>query len=389
VRLTGVDQTGVDAVVIRIRRHGHGLLYQGIWNNRATDRIRRFDILLPSFRRTLSMSAIQIPSDPFARFKAVYDALNRNKSWMTGAASLRFAAMAAVTCPGDPVGVAEAIQRMAQEIKEKSGWFGQLNSPLRFILSAMLVMQGDDAGSFLAEVERARSLFRARQLRRGGIYETMAILILRLQRDRAPIEESAVARFQQIYEVMKKYHWWLTGPDDFPACAILVGQPGSPDHIGARIEQIYQALDRRGFSKGDPLQTAANLLYLARIDPDTAAARFRDLAAGFKGKKVAIWQSDYDELAILSFLDHPADVVVPPVLENRRGMEGLKPKPDGFVTFNLAAGVTFLELARRDMQRTGVVDAKALLDMQAVINAQQAAAAAACSAAAASAAATG
>ena len=252
----------------------------------------------------------------------------------------------------------------------------------------MLVMQDDDAGSFLAEVERIRKMFRARKLRQGGMYETMAILILRIQRNRAPIEEGAVARFQAIYEVMKKYHWWLTGPDDFPACAILVGQPGDPEQIGAKIEQIYRALDRQGFSKGDPLQTAANLLYLANLDPDTAAARFRDLAVGFKAKKVAIWQSDYDELAILSFLDHPADVVIHRVLENRKGMKGLKPRPDGSVTFNLAAGITFLELARRDLQRAGVVGAKSLLDMQAVINAQQAAAAAACSAAAASAAAT-
>jgi len=335
------------------------------------------------------MSTLYIPSDPFGRFKAVYDALIQTKSWMTGAPSLRFAAMTALTCPGDPGQVAHQIRSMADDIKEKSGWFGQLNSPLRFIISAMLVMQKDDAGSFLGEVERVRQMFRDQKLRRGGIYETMAILILRMQGNRAPVEQQAITRFQAIYEEMKKFHWWLTGPDDFPACAILVGQPGAPEAIGTGIERIYRALNAQGFAAGDPLQTAANLLFLAGKPADVIATRFRDLARGFKDKKVAIWQSDYDELAILTFLDQPVHVIIHRVLECRRGMEGLRPKPDGSVTFNLASGVTFLELAAKGRRGTGVTGAKALMDMQAVINAQQAAAAAACSAAAAGAAASG
>jgi len=329
-----------------------------------------------------------LAADPLNRFRDLYDALNAERGWFGDPSSLRFAAMTAVTCQGSPAEVTSAIRSMAEEIKRLSGWFGELNSSLRFIVSAILVLNRDSASDFLAEVERGRELFRQASLRRGGIYETIAILILRLQNDLAPITTEAVIRFKAIYEEMKRHHWWLTGPDDFPACAILVGQEASPGEIGAAIERIYQALNETGFSTGDPLQTAANLLYLSRLDPDVAAERYFELANGFRQSGVAIWQSDYDELAILTFLNHPPYRVVERVLEHRKAMEELKPKPDRSLTFNLAASIAFLELVQLDENLGAITDAKALMDMQSIINAQQAAAAAAASSAATAAAAS-
>jgi len=326
--------------------------------------------------------------DPLARFRALYDALNADRGWFGDASSLRFAAMTAVTCQGTPTEVASAIRRMAEEIKQLSGWFGELTSTLRFIVSAILVLNGDSASEFLDEVKQGRELFRRANLRRGGIYETMAILILRLQNDRQPVTDAVVTRFQAIYEEMKRHHWWLTGPDDFPACAILVGQDGAPVEIGSAIEDIYQALNKVGFSAGDPLQTAANLLYLARLDAHVAANRYAELAAGFRQSGVSIWQSDYDELAILAFLSHPAQRIVEHVLEYREHMLQLTPAPGRLLTFNLASSLVFLELVQLDDNLDAITDAKALMDMQAIINAQQAAAAAAASSAAASSAAS-
>jgi hypothetical protein len=324
----------------------------------------------------------ELVTAPLDRFCDLYEALNVDRGWFGDASSLRFAAMTAVSCPGPPQEVASSIRRMAEEINRLSGWFGELKSPLRFIIAAILVLNRDDASEFLSEVKRARELFRHANLRRGGIYETMAILVMRLQNDLQPISPADVARFQAIYEEMKRHHWWLTGPDDFPACAILGGQDAPPAEIGMKIEEIYQSLNESGFSTGDPLQTAANLLYLARLDPFTVANRYSELADGFRNNGVSIWQSDYDELAILTFLDHPASRIVDYVLEDRRIMERLTPKPDRSLTFNLAASITFLELVQVDDNLEAISDAKALMDMQSIINAQQAAAAAAASSAA-------
>jgi len=325
----------------------------------------------------------ELPEDPLSRFQAVYDALNADRGWFGDASVLRFSAVTAITCPGDARTVAADIRNAADAIKEESGWFGTLSTNLRFIVGAMLALQQDNARDFLAEVKRVRELFREAGLRRAPTYETMAILVLRMRAEMAPVSQDAVHQFKDMYEEMKRHHWWLTGPEDFPACAILVGEKAPVQQIGHDIEAIYQALVAKGFSKGDPLQTAANILYLAKVRADQAASRYSALAEGFREQGVSIWQSDYDELAILSFLDHPATRIVESVLRHREVMESLSPKPDRLLTFNLAASTTFLELARLNKDLKVITDAKALLDMQAIINAQQAAAAAACSSAAA------
>lgn len=323
-----------------------------------------------------------LPKDPLGRFVELYDALNADRGWFSDASSLRFAAVSALTVEGEPAGIARAIREIAEEIKDRSGWFGSLNSSLRFIVASTLLLHQDTAASFLAEVDRAGRLFRNARLPRGGIYETMAILVLRVANDKREIEAADVERFAAIYEEMKKHHWWLTGRDDFPACAILVNQQESPEQIGQKIEAIYQELSTAGFSKGDPLQTAANLLYLAHQPPHLVAGRYRELATSFRDAGVQIWRSDYDELAILSFLPQPAAKIVPRVLEYREAMTRLKPRPDRSLTFNLASSVAFLDSVQLDENFKEITDAKAMMDMQAIINAQQAAAAVAASSAA-------
>lgn len=321
------------------------------------------------------MGNIYLPSDPLARFVDLYETLNADRGWWQDASCLRFAAMAAVTCPGTPTRVADAIRDVAAEISDREGWFGNLRSPLRFIVSAILVLNEDSAHEFLAEVERVRKMFRTARLRRGGIYETMAILILRIAREKKPVTTDIVARFQAIYDEMKRHHWWLTGMDDFPACAMLASQPETPAEIGAGIEDIYQQLHAARFKRGDALQTAANLLYLARLDSRAIAERCRALADNFRARGARIGRDQYDELAILSFLKHRATLVVERVLAYQADIRQLKPKPDRSLAFNLASSVAFLDLVQMDEDLKEITDAKALMDMQSIINAQQAAAA--------------
>jgi len=322
--------------------------------------------------------------EPLPRFRAIYEALYSEKGWAGETNSLRFAAVSALACPGEPAEIAQKIRNIADEIKTKVGWFGDLRTSLRFIVSAMLIMNEDNVSDFLEETKRVHAMFRTTKLRNGGIYETMAILIMRLSFFKAPIQMETLERFKAIYQQMKKYHWWLTGPDDFPACAILVTQKESPEQIGSVIEKIYQELKLRGFTTGDYLQTAANILYLTHTEPVEIAERYSNLATAFRRAGVRMWQSDYDELAILSFLESPPDFIVEKLLNYREEVKTLRPKPDSTLTFNLAASITFLELIRLNKKLKTVADVKALLDMQAIINAAAAASAAAAGAAGAS-----
>lgn len=325
---------------------------------------------------------LDIPADPLARFRQIYDALNADRSFFTDAGHLRFAAISAVAAPGDAATVARSIRRLADEIRAESGAFGHLSAGLRFVVAAVLLVDGDTPRGLLHEVERVRRMFRERDMRRGGPYETLAALILRKQAGGKPVDPSTVARMQKLYEGMKAHHWWLTGPDDFPACALLTNSPGEPTAICNAIETIYQELRREGFSTGDPLQSAANILYMAGKPAHESARQFRRLAEEFRAAGVRMWQSDYDELAILSFLDHKANTIVRRVVELREQVAQLHPKPDYNVTFNIGSSLAFLELVQLDSRMQRITDAKAMIDVQALITGQQTAAVAAASSAA-------
>lgn len=281
--------------------------------------------------------------------------------------------MSAMTCPGSADKVAASIRRISENLKAESGLLGRLSRSLQFVVAAILLGQSDNARDFFKEVKRVRAMFREEGIRRAAIYETMTVLILRMQAKQKPIEKKAVKRLKDIYEGMKHHHWWITGPEDLPACAILTRQDASAEQIAQKSEDIYQALAKQKHTKGDALQTAANILSMVPDSPAKIAKRYCDLGEGFKKSGVSIWQTDYDELAILTFLDHPTKRIVDRVLDHRETMKTLNPKPDRLLTFSLAVSTTFLELAQVDRKLKSVVDTKAMVDMQAIIQAQQAA----------------
>ncbi|MCB9754061.1 MAG: DUF4003 family protein [Myxococcales bacterium] len=324
----------------------------------------------------------RVPADPMARFIEIYAALEADRGFWEDPTALRFAAISMLTNRAPATAVAEGIRATAEELRHRVGWFSELRSPLRFILSAMLLQAEDTPAAFLAEVDRVEKLFRAARLRRGHAFEKVAIFVLRNARDLRPVEPEDIARFKAIYEQMKRYHWWLTGPDDFPACAMLVRRDGTPEEIGEGVERIYQALHEVGFTRGNPLQTAANLLYLTGIEARAVAERMRAIADYLVRIGINIHPSEYDEISLLCFLAQPISRICDLVYEYRETIVSLRPSPGANLSFTLAASVAFVRLVGFDRDMRAISDAKALLDMQAILAAQQSAAVAAAAAAA-------
>ncbi|HIA27495.1 MAG TPA: DUF4003 family protein [Planctomycetes bacterium] len=325
-------------------------------------------------------------TDLFSRFQEIHEILGKERSWGGMAVPFRCAAIASLRTPGSSEEVGERVVDAAAQIKKEAGLFGDLRSPIRFVLAAQLVLNGDQPGAFLEEVNRVRQMFRDRRLRRGRMYETFAILILRTQGSLHPINEATVDRFQRIYEGMKEHHWWLTGPEDFPAAAILAMKNESSTQIIGRVESIYEALDQKGFRKGDPLQTASHLLYMSPGSPHEVARRCWSLTEAFRREKERIGSTRYDDVATLSFLHrHDPETIVSNVVTNRDQFRALRPKPSSDRAFAFAVGITFLDLVQSDAQLEGLTEVNALLDAQQAIEAAQAAMIAASAGAAAAA----
>jgi len=339
------------------------------------------------------MTETTLPERPLDRFLELLDALLADKKWTEGVAPLRYAASTLMTMPGDAPRVARDLRRIADELLDRAGWFGPLKSPARFAVAAILLRSGIDAATFTDEVTRVDGLFKERGLKRRSVLSCLAILLLfdHARREGRRVDGPLVSRFGQVYEAMASHHGFLTGLDDYPACALLAGLDGTPSDVARRCERFYDGLRDLGFRRGNALQSVSHMLVFAPEADDVVMRRFRALYDAFD--KAGLWMNtgDYDEVAALSFLDRPAATVVSTTLRHREVLAKHKPRPGRELSFSLACGTAFLELAGggADERLRGTQN---VLAIQAILQAQQAAmiaAVAASSAAAASSASSG
>jgi len=306
--------------------------------------------------------------DPFDRFQALFEALQARGG---DPDSLRLVAITLLGMAGEPDAIVARVLACDGQLAQRFGWWSSTSSDTRRVLASQLVKADDRADAFLAEVDRVGALFRAMGVRRGGVYETLAVLVLRRTLGGAPATRAHAERFAAIYREMKRHHWWLTGPEDFPACAMLVGSHADPVAIGRGIEAIYRALhERAALWQGDALQTAANILYLSNLGAHEIADRFALIVQQFRAAGAKIGQQEYDDLAILCFLALPVERIVATVIAirdrltarrwwSRRGNLGL------------ATNLAFVPLAGEDGALGPLADAKLLLDIQALVAARQ------------------
>lgn len=315
--------------------------------------------------------------DPIVRYLEIYGALKDTGGWFQDSVAMRFAAVVLLGTEGDASTLAATVRRYDQQMSDRLGWFSNVGQSIRLVLAANLLKTGDDPDAFLTEVERVRDLFRRERIPRGYAYEVLGVLVLRRVLRRA-IEQSDVARMHAIYRRLEQDHWFLTGADDYPACAMLVTARGSADEIGAGVEAVYQALRRRSkLWRGQALQTAANVLYLTGLRPDEIAGRFEELRAGFQRAGQRIGQQEYDELAVLCFLAQPVERVVDTVMQYREALRAKETFLFRAAAFSLASSFAFVRLVGSDAKLGPLAEAKLLLDMQAIVVAREASGAAA------------
>ena len=309
-------------------------------------------------------------TDPLRRYTEIYNALNTTRRWWEGAFHFRFAVLPLTLSRGPAQSIAESIQSIAETMKRSAGWFGALHSSLRFVIASILLREGDDPAAFIGEVERVRGLFRTHALPRGGLYEIIAILVMRSHR--RPILDLDVIRFKAMYDEMKRRHWWLTGAGDFPHCAVFATLEERPSEVGKRVDHLYELLLAADCTRGDPLQRVSHLLYLNPKPDGDVVARFAKLRDAFRAAGTKIYVSDWDELALLTYPDQPVSTIVQETLRARDAMLELKPAVNRWIAFTLGSSLTFLKLCGLGAP----ADVKTLEDFQHILQAQQAAAAA-------------
>jgi len=296
---------------------------------------------------------------PLERFREILGALDVEHHSLNDARFLRFAALTAVMTPDQPAEIARRMHEAARLIDDRAPWFSTLSSGPRFIVAAALADSHEHPNLFLSEHKRLHEAFAEHGLPRGGIPETMAILILHLAAGRHLVDLWTLARMRHVYDAMKERHWWLTGSDDLPACAALTAIEGDVEQIVADIERVYQDLHEGGLATGDRLQSAANLLPLTHCSVDELLARYNALLIGIDDRGPVELREEYSALALLASLDHPAKRVLETYQAVRKELDFSQLMPAPHNNTLLAADLTVIDLARFDRDLEPPKDAHA------------------------------
>jgi hypothetical protein len=181
-----------------------------------------------------------------------------------------------------------------------------------------------------------------------------------------------VQRVSQIYTIMKRNHWWLTGRGDICVCALLAANNGMPIVIEGMADEIYRRLIDHGFNCEHHVLIAANILTMADIPAMTAVDRFLALIAHVQASAVPSWTENFDSLALLSLLGHGPERITERLNAMTTRLKGFKPLPFAAINFAIAADLVFLELVRLDDDLVEIAEPVELMRMEQLIHYQSA-----------------
>lgn len=321
-----------------------------------------------------------MPADPLSRFQDVFQAIRKDARWWSSFTCLRYSALALTTVDASPANLSRRLWSNAETLRRGGGWTSPLQSSIRFLVAAALIRQDRNLDRYFAEVERVHRYFREAKLPRGRAHEMLATLVLQqqaLDAGNSQIRREQVKRLKSVFTQMKKDHPWLTGADDYPTAALLIGGKDSVHQISSRVEALYQGLRQFRFGQGNALQTVSHMLYLHPQPDHHVLRRFQNLYETFKGRRLWMWEGDYDEIACLTFLDQTASQIADTVLKHRSSIEKLKPRMGKNESFSLACHTAFLEMIGPDPKMHWIVDMASIIQAQTIVKSQQAAAGAA------------
>ncbi|MGD8376185.1 MAG: DUF4003 family protein [Acidobacteriota bacterium] len=308
--------------------------------------------------------------DAATTYLQTFQALRRRKRWSVDTNVLRFAALAIGTVDtSEPYARLEAT---AETLRKGAGWFGPLKSPVRYVVAAMILRQGLSARHVHSAVKRTREAMRRRKLPRGALPQTLASVLLVLDRQGSPVPTQTLERMERIMARWKEDHRWLTRADDLPTAALHAARDVPVESIAVETEHAYQALRDHRYSRGNALQLVSHMLAFDPRGVDTAVSRFLRIANKFGDAGWKIRVSRYDEAAILSLSQGTPDAVVDRALRFVERLRAERPRPGRDIAFSLAAGLVLAEDARKAGPRS-VADLGQLQAAQAIIAAQQAA----------------
>lgn len=233
--------------------------------------------------------------------------------------------------------------------------FSDLPPALRAIVGAIL--QGRALAPELLErtVEQQRALLRAGGLRRADDIETLAILV-RLLVERPLTGATAVNDLAQAYHHLKRTHWWPSGPEDLPLCALLAAAPAPIDELIARIERLHLTLSEGDEVPDDTLALVLLCWTASRLPEQEVVLRLRDLRTELVLSSIPLLPEDGALLPYFAGIDQPPEAVITLFSHHRQTLQRENQVPSTTISIALAGDLVMLALVG-DQVRPAVIAA--------------------------------
>ncbi len=313
-------------------------------------------------------------TDPTAEYLQVFEQLRRRRRWSVPVDVLRLSAL--VLAAAGRMDAAARLDDVVRELRARERWGGALRSSLAYPVAALVLSRNLDPARVHEAATATRAMFRDRKVRRGGISELLAAVLMAVSSGGRVPPPPTVERFAAIVADWRRDHPFLTGPADYPLAALHALREEPVAALTARVEEIYRGLRARRYRMGNGLQLASHLLAIADGPASRLVVRFAAVARALGERGHRPRPSTYDEVALISLADGPPARLAMRVARLTDRLRQARPRPSRQVAFSLAAGLLLGEGVRQ-LDRRGARDLAALRAAQAAIVAQQAAIAAA------------
>lgn len=262
----------------------------------------------------------------------------------------------------------EPIKEMKDYIKQTTGLFSPFRGHMMFALSGLLCANSNTPQRQFDQMLKHQQVLKDVGFKHSTYLPTALYALSSVYE--GPNVASYAEKAMAIYQEMKQNHPFLTSGDDY-ALAILLA---STDHRPDLLEDYYQALNRRGFSKSNGLQMLSHVMAFSDKGVTDAADQCERINNHLKANKLKVYSDYYPSIGLISLLSNTQDHLMGDLVEVTtylRGQKGYKWLGKG-MNLLIASAIISSEYIKENSQDT-VVDTTISISIQAIIAAQQAA----------------
>lgn len=194
----------------------------------------------------------------------------------------------------------EVMDGMHRLMKESTSLLSHYRSYDKFFMSALLHTKFDNPEESFLKLIKYEDELKAEGFSRGT-YSGLAGYIL-LTSTEGEDGLATIRKAKQVYDKMREKHFWLTGQDDYPLAVLLAVSDDSIDSITAKVEGLFEALHRAGFSKANSLQFLSHILSFGNDPEDVKVEKCQSIVNYFKNKKIRINSTHYGTVGLMALM---------------------------------------------------------------------------------------